>query len=67
VIHERRPDVRGGTRHPRAIDRPLARRAADRDPIAIHTAGAHVVTVLDAPEGLVTLGRRASKSVGQER
>jgi hypothetical protein len=35
--------------------RPLAVRQADRDAIAVHTAGAHAVTALDAGPGIVDL------------
>jgi hypothetical protein len=46
---DRRRDV------PKVDNRALARRAADRQAIAVHTVGAHAVTVLDAGPGLVDL------------
>ncbi len=36
-------------------NRPLAVRAADHDPIALHTIGAHALTALDAGPGIVDL------------
>lgn len=45
-------------------NRPLARRLADHDPIALHTIGAHALTAVDAGPGTVDLLAWAATQAG---